>query len=415
MVALVIISICVLLLISYFFDITTSFTKIPSVILLLVVGFLVKQVSDFVGFDIPNLFPVLPFLGTIGLILIVLEGALDLELNRSKMSVIKKTSILALVPLVLMAVGFAIYLHLEWGFGIKDSLINMVPFAVISSAIAIPSVINLSAKHREFITYESSFSDIFGVVAFNFVSFGSAITWGSAMFFSGQTLLMIVISIIASLILAFLLSKIDHHIKYGPIIIICILIYEIAKVYHLPSLIFILFFGLILGNIDEVRNIRFFRKFHFEKLNKEVHQFKEVVVEATFIIRSLFFLVFGFVMQTDEIFNLGYLVWSGSFVVAIYVLRFLMLKIMKIKTKSFLYVAPRGLVTVLLFLSITDEQKLPIFNQTIVLQVILITTLIMMFGLMFTGKDDEGKKSEEDNSDSNEEGNDEVLEAEFIK
>lgn len=410
MVAVVIISICVLLLVSYFFDITTSFTKIPSVILLLVVGFLVKKASDFLGLNIPNLFPILPFLGTIGLILIVLEGALDLELNRGKTSVIKKTSIIAFVPLVLMAVGFAFYLHLEWGFGMKDSLVNIVPFAVISSAIAIPSTINLGPKKREFITYESSFSDIFGVVAFNFVSFGTAITWGSALFFSGQTVLMIFISIIASLMLAFLLSKIDHHIKYGPIIIICILIYEIAKVYHLPSLIFILFFGLILGNIDEARNIRFFRKFHFEKLNKEVHQFKEVVVEATFIIRSLFFLVFGFVMKTDEIFNLDYLVWAGAFVVAIYVLRYLMLKIMKIKTKSFLYIAPRGLVTVLLFLSITDEQRLPIFNQTIVLQVILITTLIMMFGLMFTGKED--KNEPKRNNENNEE---EVIEAEFIK
>lgn len=393
-VAIVIISICILLLTSYFFDVTTRFSKIPSVILLLVVGFLVKQVNVLLELGIPNLFPILPYLGTLGLILIVLEGALDLELNKSKMKVITRTSILALLPMVLMAIGFALYIHYEWGFRIKDSLVNMVPFAVISSAIAIPSTINLSSKQREFITYESTFSDIFGVVIFNFVSFGTAITLGSAMFFSGQTILMIFISIIASLLLAFLMSKIDHHIKYGPIIIICILIYEIAKVYHLPSLIFILFFGLILGNIEELRFLKIFRKIRFEKLNREVYHFKEVVIEATFIIRSLFFLVFGFVMETDDIFNPDYLVWSAAFVVVIYVLRFIMLKVMKIKTTSFFYIAPRGLVTVLLFLSIADSQKLPIFNQTIVLQVILITTLIMMFGLMFS-QEKEGEAEEE--------------------
>ncbi len=184
MVATVIISICVLLLVSYFFDITTSFTKIPSVILLLVVGWLVNQISGLLEFDIPNLSGILPFLGTIGLILIVLEGALDLELNKSKMGVISKTSILALLPLVLMAVGFAIFLHYEWDVDIKTGLINMVPFAVISSAIAIPSTINLSSKQREFITYESSFSDIFGVMFFNFVSFGTVITWGTALTFN---------------------------------------------------------------------------------------------------------------------------------------------------------------------------------------------------------------------------------------
>ncbi len=164
--------------------------------------------------------------------------------------------------------------------------------------------------------------------------------------------------------------------------------------YHLPSLIFILFFGLILGNIDELKHIKLFRNLTFDKLNKEVHLFKDVVIEATFIVRSLFFLVFGFVMDTEQIFNLDYLVWSVSFVIAIYALRFLMLKIMKVKTKSFFYIAPRGLVTVLLFLSIADEQKFSEFNETIVLQVILITTLIMMFGLMFSKKEQEKEKEE---------------------
>ena len=224
MVATLIISVCVLLLISYFFDITTNYTKIPSVILLLAVGWLVNQLSGFFDISIPNLFPLLPLLGTLGLILIVLEGTLELELNRSKMSVLKRSCLLALVPLVLMSVGFALYLHLAWGFTFRQSLINVIPFSVISSAIAIPSTINLSSQKREFVTYESSFSDIFGVVFFNFATFGEAITLNSGLQFTWQFLLMIVISIVASLLLALLLGKIDHHIKYGPIIIISILI-----------------------------------------------------------------------------------------------------------------------------------------------------------------------------------------------
>ena len=394
MVGAVIISICVLLLISYFFDITTNFTKIPSVILLLAVGWVVQQVSGLFDFTIPNLFPILPLLGTIGLILIVLEGALELELNRSKMKVVKRSSLMALFPLVIMAIGFALYLHYEWGFNFKESLINTVPFAVISSAIAIPSAINLSANNREFVIYESSFSDIFGVVLFNFATFGTVLTFGGGLQFLWQLVLMIFISIIASLLLAFLLGKIDHHIKYGPIIIICILIYEIAKIYNLPSLIFILLFGLILGNIDEFRNFKLFKNIKFTKMNREVYHFKEVVIEATFFIRSLFFLLFGYVMDTAEIFNTDYLIWSISMVIAIFILRYAFLKILKLDIRSFLFIAPRGLVTVLLFLSITSEQLLPIFNQTILLQVILLTVLIMMFGLMFTKKDD---KNDDDN------------------
>lgn len=389
MVATVIISICVLLLISYFFDVTSNFTKIPSVILLLAVGWVLQQVSGLFDYAIPNLFPILPLLGTIGLILIVLEGALELELNKSKMQIVRKSSLMAFAPLVIMAVSVALYLHLEWGFNFKESLINAVPFAVISSAIAIPSAINLSSYKREFVTYESSFSDIFGVVLFNFATFGTVITLGGGLQFLWQTVLMVIISVVASLLLALLLGKINHHIKYGPIIIICILIYEIAKIYNMPSLIFILLFGLTLGNIDEFRNFKLFKNMKFTKMNREVFHFKEVVVEATFFIRSLFFLVFGYVMDTKEIFNIDYLVWSVSFVLIIFVLRYLFLKLLKLDVKSFLFIAPRGLVTILLFLSISSEQLLPIFNQTIVLQVILLTVLIMMFGLMFTKKEEE--------------------------
>ena len=399
MVATVIISICVLLLISYFFDVTSNFTKIPSVILLLAVGWLLQQVSGLFNYAIPNLFPILPLLGTIGLILIVLEGALELELNKSKMQIVRKSSLMAFAPLVIMAVSIALYLHLEWGFNFKESLINAVPFAVISSAIAIPSAINLSSYKREFVTYESSFSDIFGVVLFNFATFGTVITLGGGLQFLWQTLLMVIISVVASLLLALLLGKINHHIKYGPIIIICILIYEIAKIYSMPSLIFILLFGLTLGNIDEFRNFKLFKNMKFTKMNREVFHFKEVVIEATFFIRSLFFLVFGYVMDTKEIFNIDYLVWSVSFVLIIFVLRYLFLKLLKLDVKSFLFIAPRGLVTILLFLSISSEQLLPIFNQTIVLQVILLTVLIMMFGLMFTKKEEEKGSIKENQTD----------------
>lgn len=87
-----IITICILLLLGYFFDITSSKTKIPSVILLLALGFITKQGADIFELNIPDLNPVVPILGTTGLILIVLKGSLELEINRSKFKVIGKSS-----------------------------------------------------------------------------------------------------------------------------------------------------------------------------------------------------------------------------------------------------------------------------------------------------------------------------------
>jgi cell volume regulation protein A len=91
---------------------------------------------------VPNLNPILPILGTIGLILIVLEGSLELEINKSKLSLIFHSSIIALIPLPLLIVSFgtAYYLyHLRKHYHLKLALANAIPLGIISSAIAIPS------------------------------------------------------------------------------------------------------------------------------------------------------------------------------------------------------------------------------------------------------------------------------------
>jgi hypothetical protein len=47
-----------------------------------------------------------------------------------------------------------------------------------------------------------------------------------------------------------------------------------------------------------------------------------------------------------------------------------------------LFIAPRGLITILLFLSIPLSKNLEIANQSLILQVIILTALMMMFGLV---------------------------------
>lgn len=378
----IIITVCVLILLAYIFDITSSKTKVPSVILLLLLGWLVKQISLYTGIKLPNLNPILPILGTIGLILIVLEGALELELNASKFTLVRKSFVVALFPILLLAFLIAGAFHYWLGMDFKASLTNVIPLCVISSAIAIPSVKNLPKNQKEFIIYESSLSDIIGVIVFNFValntSFGLNSIWG----FLGQMLTIIFISFLATGGLSYLLSKIDHHIKFAPIILLVILIYNISKIYHLPSLVFILIFGLFLGNLDEMKRFKWIQKLKPELLDLEVKKFKEITIEATFVIRVLFFLLFGYLMETAEILNTATLLWSAGIVVAIFFIRAILLKINKVELFPLIFVAPRGLITILLFLSIPASQVIPIVNKSLIIQVIILTALVMMVGLM---------------------------------
>ncbi len=385
----IIIIACVLLLLAYAFDVSATFTKIPSVILLLLLGGIVRFATQSLNIFIPDLNPVLPVLGTIGLILIVLEGSLELELNRSKIPLIRKSILMALLPMFILAFGLAfLFQYLSQG-DYKISLVNVIPFCVISSAIAIPSVRSLSQESREFVIYESSLSDIFGVLFFNFIALNPYINGQSFGLFGIQILIIVGVSFISVLGLSFLLSRIRHHVTFTPIILFVILIYAISKEFHLPGLIFILVFGLFLGNIDEMKRFKWIERFRPEKLQTEVDKFKEVTFEATFLVRATFFMLFGFLMQPSEILNPVTFPLAGAIVGGILIVRMIMLKISGLAVMPLLFIAPRGLITILLFLAIVPEQSLPIANKSLVIQTVILSVLTMMIGLMFSKKEAE--------------------------
>ncbi|MFZ1586505.1 MAG: hypothetical protein WAT40_17200, partial [Saprospiraceae bacterium] len=165
----IIIAVCILMLIAYLFDLSTAKTKILSVILLLLLGWAMQQGCYLLGVETPDFSSLLPVIGNIGLLLIVLEGSLELEFDRSKIPLVKKSFYSSIVPIILLALIltalFSYYGNNDW----RASLLSAIPLCVISSAIAIPTVRYFDKASREFVVYESSFSDIIGVLFFNFV------------------------------------------------------------------------------------------------------------------------------------------------------------------------------------------------------------------------------------------------------
>ncbi len=380
MVNSIIITLCCLLLLAYVFDLTSSITRIPSVILLLILGLAAKLVSNFLGLEIPDLTSLLPIFGTIGLILIVLEGSLELELNKSKKSVIRKTLAASFIQIALLSFGFAFLFYYFGDYPFSLALINAIPLCVISSAIAIPSSKNLSPEKKEFVIYESSLSDIIGVLLFNFVLTNEVVNLHSFTTFGVQLIILVIVSLIATIGLAYLLHKIDHHVKFTPILILVILIYGISKYFHLPALAFILIFGLIAGNLDEFKKIKFIDKIHPETLNAEIHKFKELLSEMAFLTRALFFLLFGYLLDVNDILNANTILWSGTITVLIFAVRFAQLRLFGTKSLQLILMAPRGLITILLFLSIPSEKSIALVNKPLVIQVIILTSLVMMLG-----------------------------------
>jgi len=382
----IIITLCLLILISYVFDLTSSKTRIPSVILLLLIGWSMRQASSYLSIDIPDLSEILPVIGTIGLILIVLEGAMDLELDKSKKKFISKSIIMALFPMIILGAGFALIVHIVFEISFKIALLNAIPLCVISSAIAIPSAQSLNKTNRELITYESSLSDIFGVIIFNFIALNNEFGWATFGNFFLEIIITLIISLLGIFGLSLLLHSIKHRVKFVPIIMLMILLYAVTKIIHLPGLIFIMLFGMFLSNMDLIRPIKWAKYFHIDSLKKESVKFKEIVGEGSFLIRTLFFLIFGFMIETSDLINLNSLPWALAIITGIFTIRFLFLKLLKIQDVTFLFIAPRGLITILLFLSIAQNDKIDFINISLITQVVILSALVMMFGLIINKK-----------------------------
>lgn len=381
-----IISLCLLVLIAYAFDLSSKHTKIPTVIILLIMGYSIHQAVNFLEIKMPNLDPLLPILGTLGLILIVLEAGLDLELNKSKKKIIKNSFFSALLALLflLLAFGFAINYFTDQS--LMKSLLNAIPFCIISSAIAIPSVQNIAADRKEFVIYESSLSDILGVILFNFFLINETIQLSSFVSFISEMAIMLVISLVASIGLAYLIKKIDHHVKFIPIIVMIILVYALAKIYHLPALIFILIFGLFLNNLDELTHFKFIKKLNPKKLDLEVHEFSKLIAEVAFLIRTIFFILFGYTITSEVLLNSETVPFAFGIIGLILLVRIIQLKILKMELMPLLFVAPRGLITIMLFLSIPIAKKISFINNSLIIQVIILSAVLMMFGLIFNKK-----------------------------
>ena len=370
-------------LLSYGFELISHRTKLPAVVLLLFTGMATKQVTDYLDITISHINLALPVLGTLGLILIVLEGGLDLELSEEKKGIFVKTLVAAFLGVVISMLLIAFIFYLLMGESFYNSMVTATPFAIISSAIALPSIRSLDERRREFMVYESSLSDILGLMLFNILVIPTGSGLETVFEFVKGTLLIIVISILCCFLLLYLISRISHHIKYLPIISTLIIVYAVGKSYNLSSLLAILVFGLFLNNTELFIPKAWKGFFKNDLFEKELEQFKNLTVEGAFVVRTFFFLLFGYSTNIAALADVDVWIVSVFIVFAIVASRYLALKsTFQGSLNPILYIAPRGLISVLLFLSIPPQYMLKGFREGILMLTVLLTVLLMMIAIV---------------------------------
>lgn len=130
--------------------------------------------------------------------------------------------------------------------------------------------------------------------------------------------------------------------------------------------------------------MHYFPHAQIEDLRNLLHS---VTAETSFLIRTFFFLIFGFTislafLSQNEVLLVGSLIIVALFIVRVLYLRFF------VRTNLFpeSFFIPRGLITIVLFYKIPAEFKLAAFNDGILFYIIVTTSIIMALAMVFYRK-----------------------------
>lgn len=388
-----VIAVCLILIFSYNFNLISKHTNIPSVLLLIGLGIVIKEGLIILNIDTgENIDEILEVVGIVGLIMIVLEATIELELQKEKTTLILKSFFIALLALILtsFSIGYIIFVFIIDNWFI--AMLYAVPLSIMSSAIIIPSISGLSKNKREFLIYESAFSDILGIMIFYFMldnaytdSVGSILLNVSLNITST-----VVLAVIISYALVWLLQRINTQVKLILLISVLIMLYAIAKMLHLSSLIIILIFGLVLNNYKVFFVGKLKSLIQEDRLKLVLRDFHLITMESAFFVRTFFFVIFGISLNLTDLLNVNDALISIGIVLAILIIRFVCLKLFGMKNiNPELFVAPRGLITILLFFGIPASFQYIGFSSGILLYTIIITSVVMAVALVAKGKEKE--------------------------
>jgi hypothetical protein len=159
-----------------------------------------------------------------------------------------------------------------------------------------------------------------------------------------------------------------------------VLVYALAELSHLPALLLLVTFGMVMSNNKLLENT-FIKKFvDFRKFSDDLGIFRKMLCEFTFITRSFFFIIFGYYTQINGLFSLNNILTASLVTISLFLLRLIFIKlVLKLPAMPLVLFMPRGLITILLFLSIPLTSRIPLITEEVITLIILMTIFILMF------------------------------------
>ena len=179
----------------------------------------------------------------------------------------------------------------------------------------------------------------------------------------------------------FFINRLEGHVRFLPLIAGIVFLYGAGKALHLSPLVLVLGCGLLLNNPHLGRWSPRLSAVRGEDYDQTLKEFKGLVAELTFAAKSFFFLLLGYWTDLDTMRTMHAWVIAIAVFGVVYVSRFAILRLLRQPyARALTWIAPRGLITVLLFLAARDAGKATDFPLGAVMLTVLATSAATALG-----------------------------------
>jgi len=307
-------------------------TRIPDIPLLLGIGVLLGPVLHLM--DSETLLPLAPYVGTLALLMIMLEGGMNLDMDRVVRQM-KWIVLLTSLAFFLATAGIAAVLHFHAGMSIPLSLILGAALGCTSGAVVIPLVqdMRMSVNTRTLLTLEAALGDTLAVVLvlflIRYIKAPIADTGLQVSLLVSAFLWAGLLGGVGGVLWVRFLARVGRmHLSYMLTMAAILLLYAACEIIHASGVFAVLVFGMAMTNAESImKKMPTKNQYDWDATDFALHEtigwFHD---EVTFIARVFFFVYLGMLLDVSG-FTQTVVVASCGIVLLVYLTRYLATRI----------------------------------------------------------------------------------------
>jgi len=355
--AVIIAFVGVLIFAAHLFEAIFKRTRIPDVLLLIIIGLILGPILKIVS---PSQFgDIGPIFTTVTFIIILFEAGIGLNIN-TLMATFRRTTTLALLVFAFTLAAVAAIAAFFAGLGIPQALMLGAIVGCTSPAVIAPIISHLGMKtHSEAILLvESTITDVLSVVitvglveAYLLGKFDFGIMVGTLL---SSFLLAIVLGVISAFGWSMILNRIRHlQNSMFTTMALVFIVFGVAEMLGYGGAITSIAFGITLGNIELFRQplVKLFKRNIFARPQGLTENEKGFYSEVVFLLKTFFFVYVGISLELAS----WWVIWAGialTFIILLIrlpIVRFTIPKTTTVADASIIAIMiPKGLATAVL-------------------------------------------------------------------